>query len=137
MYKRQISKVGDFNTHLPEIDGRSNWNGERLRGIIEENGLLNVGMSEKCAEKYAWDRNGSKTVIDYVLTDECLFDRVISMKVDEDGVVDIKSGHKYIEVCLNWKKRYERRKNTEDKLVEYYSKSERDLEGLVKNVRRR
>ena len=133
--EENILVVGDFNAHLPEIDGRSNWNGERLRGIIEENGLLNVGISEKCVGKYTWDRNGSKTVIDYVLTDECLFDRVISMKVDEDGVVDIKSGHKYIEVCLNWKKRYERRKNTEDKLVEYYSKSERDLEGFGKKCK--
>ena len=31
--------MGDFNAHLPEINGRSNWNGERLRGIIEENGF--------------------------------------------------------------------------------------------------
>ena len=47
--EENILVVGDFNAHLPQIEGRSDWNGERLRGIIEENGLLNVGMSEKCA----------------------------------------------------------------------------------------
>ena len=54
------------------------------------------------------------------------------MKVDEDGEVDIKSGHKFIEVCLSWKRSYERRKYTQDKKVEYYSKRERDLEGFGK-----
>ena len=53
------------------------------------------------------------------------------MKVDEDGEVNIKSGHNFIEVCLRWKRRYERRKNTEDKKVEYYSKSERDIDCLL------
>ena len=40
-----------------------------------------------------------------LLTDESLFDRVMRMKVDEDGESDIKSGHKFIEVCLSWKRR--------------------------------
>ena len=93
-----------------------------------------MGTSEKCSGKHTWDRNGNKTVIDYVFTDESLYDRVKSKRVDGDGEIDIKSGHKFIQACLRRKKRYERRKNTEDKKIEYYSKTETDLEGLVKNI---
>ena len=34
--------VGDFNAHMEELDGRSNWNGKMLKEMIEEERLINV-----------------------------------------------------------------------------------------------
>jgi len=70
---RNICFVGDFNAHWVELDGRKNKNGIRLKDMVEEEDLVVVNTSDKCVGKWTWERNDSKTVIDYWLTDRETF----------------------------------------------------------------
>ena len=119
--------VGDYNAHLFEMDGRKNKNGDKLREVVEDEGLIMVNKTQKFKGYYTWERNGVRTVIDYAMVKENDWERVVRMEVDEDRKVDVKSGHKMICIELGWKGRFVRKEKNKEVKRNYYSKNQKDL----------
>jgi len=129
--------VGDMNAHIEDLDGRKNKNGEELKEWMLANQLWMVNGSEKWEGKFTWSRNGSETMIDYVLVDTVLFSRIERVRVDCDRNRECKSGHCWIEIVLNtgrWERK-ERRKGEEVK--EFYSNRDEDLEKFAVECEKR
>ncbi len=87
----EVCLVGDFNGHIEgmrEKQGeKTDTNGERVMRLTEQNNMEIVNRSEKCRGKWTWMQRGSKTVVDYVMMDTNLAERIVKMTVDEEGIM--------------------------------------------------
>ena len=66
--ERQLEKseniilLGDFNGHIKELQmQKENYNGKRLKNIIDRYNLYLINTSEKCKGKITWQRNEQKS----------------------------------------------------------------------------
>ena len=81
---RRILLMGDFNGHLNKgEDGelRCDINGERILGIVENEGLELINETDVCLCKWTWMRKNSKSCIDYVLADEDTAGHITQMEI--------------------------------------------------------
>ena len=80
-YMKQIEYdtiiIGDFNAHTGLDSLPINTNGKNLNALLERRNLINVNEQDICKGKYTReDKNGTKTVIDYVLADQNILNKI-------------------------------------------------------------
>ena len=84
--------IGDFNAHIGNDDkgviGNSSavdCGGESLRNLIERRGLILGNSSEKCQGRITRiDPKGNDSIIDYVISNPQMFDKIKDIKIDEE-----------------------------------------------------
>ena len=98
----KVIVLGDMNAHFKHLDGlRENGNSKRLDELIGQGrGLSMVNGSQKCEGVFTWQRNNSKTVIDYVLVGKDNVELVEHLKIDDRGEIPIASDHNVLELNL-------------------------------------
>ena len=88
----KIIIVGDFNAHvgrddlgIPNNHENINQNGEKLRSLVERRELIMINATHKCKGKWTReDPNGTKSILDYVITNEHAYDNIKNMIIDEE-----------------------------------------------------
>ena len=84
-----VSLWGDFNGHVQVGEGGAKKglddNGRFVVHLEEEQGFQIVNFTPKCKGVWTWARNQSRSIIDYVLTDEQLYHRTLEMVIDDTG----------------------------------------------------
>ena len=84
--------IGDLNAHIGNDENgiqnnheNINHNGEILRNLMERRELIIVNNTEKCTGMWTReDNNGSKSIIDYIITNELGIKNVEKMTIDEE-----------------------------------------------------
>ena len=97
--KEGLIILGDFNGHLKMIDGRDDdQNGLMLMDWIEKLNLVMLNLDDRTEGKYTWGRNNSnsKTVIDYIMVNEKMYDCFIKMEIDENKYLYGDSDHNFL-----------------------------------------
>ena len=87
-YMKQIEYdtiiIGDFNAHTGLDSLPINTNGKNLNALLERRNLINVNEQDICKGKYTReDKNGTKTVIDYVLADQNILNKIKEVYIDD------------------------------------------------------
>ena len=77
--------VGDFNAHTGADEKPINSNGKNLNALIERRNLINMNNQSNCVGKITReDKNGTKTVIDYVIADQNMFNKIKKVYIDDE-----------------------------------------------------
>ena len=99
---RKVVVMGDLNGWIgcgPDgISGGNavkNGNGERILGMCNSLGFVIANKMPYAVGKWTWVRGKSKSILDYMLVDEALIQKLKSFVVD-DGTRDIGSDHSWI-----------------------------------------
>jgi hypothetical protein len=96
----EIMIFGDFNADLRTPTKRPS-NYKHLEKFILSHDLTIMNHSEKCEGTYTWQRNGARSVIDYLLTSENVSNRIMNMTIDDVGRFDCSSDHNVLLVSVN------------------------------------
>ena len=76
--------IGDFNAHTGSDSLPLNQNGKRLNSLIERRELVNLNIENICKGKFTReDPKGTRTIIDYAITDYNLRCKVKSVLIDD------------------------------------------------------
>lgn len=59
--------MGDFNAHLEESDGRTDYNGKLLLDVIDHLDMIMVNAQNKCTGTTTWTAREMSSTIDYCL----------------------------------------------------------------------
>ena len=82
----EIMILGDMNAHFKHLDTvPENGNTVRIQSLMEETGLSRANDSPKCKGRYTWQRNKSRSVVDYVLVDETVESMIDQILIDDVG----------------------------------------------------
>ena len=98
-----ISIWGDFNGHvamkdrLKGIYETSNTNGERVERLVEAMGGSLMNDSHKCEGIWTWNRGQHKSIIDLVIADGRMSNRIRRMMVDDDEMEGAREPPSYSE----------------------------------------
>ena len=103
---KRIILIGDFNGHIAEEDGgvhgcthQTNINGERIKRIMKHNNLHMINKIEQCRGKWTWMARDRKSIVDYVLADQTITNKIKSMTIDDEGKkLAQQSDHNWIEL---------------------------------------
>ena len=118
--------LGDFNAHIGLLDKqRIDKNGEMLQSWIKENNLVMLKLDDKCEGTYTFERNKSKTAIDYILVNQKMYGKFIEMKIDEDKERCVLSDHNLLTAKFELKGQKKEKKKEKDK--EYFTKGKKAL----------
>ena len=83
--ERKIIIVGYFNSHLGYIGYQEeNRNGRIMNRFLNKYDLILMNIDERCKGVYTWERGEMKSVIDYVVVNREMYDRVEEVVVDEE-----------------------------------------------------
>ena len=85
--------VGDLNAHIGNDDegihyntSHINSNGRSLREMVQRRNLEIINGTDRCDGKWTRiDPSGDKSIIDYIIANDQMSEKVINMKIDEDG----------------------------------------------------
>ncbi|KAM7291590.1 hypothetical protein ISCGN_028163, partial [Ixodes scapularis] len=91
--QHEVIVLGDFNGHLEELDGKMDANSRRLMNLARRNNLVVSNLEEKCEGTVTWTARDQCSSIDYGLLSPGIYDRLTSMKIDEDGLGNLGSDH--------------------------------------------
>lgn len=96
--------IGDFNGHVGFKGGQKlNDNGRIILEWMEKFKLTMLNDDMKCEGEITWSRNEQKSVIDFALVTDKLYDKFRKMRIDEDqDIIDI-SDHNLIEIEIEAK----------------------------------
>ena len=70
---------GDANSHISELDGRTNPRGKLLEEFAVRHGLIIVNLTNKCAGRFT----RGTSAIDFVLTNTSAYEVLETMRIDE------------------------------------------------------
>lgn len=87
--------LGDFNGVLPVFRAprKRSPNGDLLSYLIEITNLNVLNCHESCSGRYTWQRGNLKSVIDYALATDGIFNEIESVTIDELALYDVGSDH--------------------------------------------
>ena len=94
--------VGDFNAHLGVIiPDTLNENGRTLLKWLEQYNLILLNNDPKCQGTYTWSSRGQKSIIDYAIINQKMYQNFKHMNIDEENEIFDISDHNLIEVKLH------------------------------------
>ena len=99
---------GDANSHIVELDGRTNPRGKLLEEFAVSHGLNIVNLTNKCSGRYT----RGTSAIDFVLTNTSAYEILETMRIDENREVTDISDHNLLTVECSAKIRKSQVKNT-------------------------
>lgn len=97
---RELIILGDFNGHLSELDGHTDFNGRLVLGLAEDMQLSILNLDQRCVGQVTWCARGSATTIDYALISHGLDSACRMCTVDEEGLRSVGSDHNRL--CLQF-----------------------------------
>ena len=76
--------IGDFNAHTGTDGMPMNSNGKNLNALVERRNLINMNNQSTCKGKFTReDKNGTKTIIDYVIADQNMQNKIKEVYIDD------------------------------------------------------
>ncbi|KAH9383325.1 hypothetical protein HPB48_024445 [Haemaphysalis longicornis] len=97
---RELIILGDFNGHLSELDGHTDFNGRLVLGLAEDMQLSILNLDQRCVGQVTWCARGSTTTIDYALISHGLDSACRMCTVDGEGLRSVGSDHNRL--CLQF-----------------------------------
>ena len=95
--RKGLIVLGDFNGHLGLLeDRRDDINGEMVMKWLDEFDLILMNADEKCEGVYTWSRGDQRSAIDFMLVNECVYEKCKSMHVDEEKEIVSFSDHSLV-----------------------------------------
>ena len=90
--------LGDFNGRLAQLEeGKAtDPNGEMLEAWVEHHNMHHLNTLDTCDGTYTFSTVNGKSAIDHILTNDILFDKHISMFIDEDKAMLNISDHNLV-----------------------------------------
>ena len=90
--------LGDFNGRLAQLEeGKpTDSNGEMLETWVEHHNMHHLNTLDTCDGTYTFSTVNGKSAIDHMLTNDILFDKHISMVIDEDKAMLNISDHNLV-----------------------------------------
>ena len=84
----ELLYLGDFNAHYKKNNKSpqpQDGNAKRISKLNDELHLNIMNFSQKCEGEYTWCKKNSKTMVDYVITNENMNSNVTKMTIDDKG----------------------------------------------------
>ncbi|KAM7289493.1 hypothetical protein ISCGN_029622 [Ixodes scapularis] len=100
---RPTIKVGDFNAHLEEFDGRTDGNGKLLQDMAEHLDMVIVNTQDKFIGTTTWTARGMSSTIDYCQVSPDLYEKLNYMEIDEEGDKSLGSDHNRLLITFGGK----------------------------------
>merc|ERR1712179_212032 len=90
--------LGDINGRLAQLEeGKvTDCNGEMLESWVENHGMHHLNTLDTCEGIYTFSTVNGKSAIDHILTNDILFEKHISMYIDEDKAMLNLSDHNLV-----------------------------------------
>ena len=108
--------MGDFNGHIGLIGNqRLDRNGKFVKKLMDEKNMTLLNLEEKCDGSVTWEKNGSKSTIDFILTNNEASKGFMEMKIDEEKEIYDLSDHNLIQATFSLDARRERNIKTSTK----------------------
>ena len=127
--------TGDFNGHTG-LQGtqRVDENGRVILEWMEKYKMILLNEDERCEGVYTWSRNDQRSVIDYALVSQKMYDRVTKIRIDEDKELCDLSDHNMIEIEVAIKA--ESKKQYKGWITkEYYCKNDKAMEEFSREMK--
>ena len=106
--EKPIMLIGDMNAHTNIIvKDKMNKNGEKLVEWLNKYNLLLLNNDINCKGKYTWEARNSKSIIDYAIINEKLYQNYKEMEIDENKEKFDLSDHMMMKVTLTTKNKRE------------------------------
>ena len=91
--------AGDFNGHTGfKGEQKVDKNGEVILNWLGKYGLIMLNDDVKCRGEFTWARNNQRSVIDYFLVSDKVYDNFKKMNIDEEKDIFDLSDHHLMEV---------------------------------------
>ena len=92
--------TGDFNGHVGLTgDQKLDTNGKMILEWMEKYRLIMLNDDERCKGVYTWNRGEQKSVIDFALINEQMYEKFQEMSIDEEKEEIDLSDHNLLEIC--------------------------------------
>merc|ERR1712179_661460 len=90
--------LGDFNGRLTKLEHaiKTDANGRMLESWVEKYNMYHLNTLDTCDGTYTFNSPNGKSEIDHMLTNRTLFEKHISMVIDEDRTMLNVSDHNLI-----------------------------------------
>ena len=112
--------MGDFNGHIGLIGNRRlDRNGKFVKKLMDEKNLTLLNLEEKCVGTVTWEKNESRSTIDFILVNNEGNKDFLQMNIDEKKEIYDLSDHNLIQASFNWDARRERNFSTTTKEITY------------------
>ena len=112
---------GDFNGHVGFLgDQGVNRNGSMLLDFVDKWNLMLLNADDECKGLYTRVQGEERSVIDYYLVNEKMYDKFESMKIDDNKIEYDLSDHCYISVKFVVKKEERDKRDEITERREYY-----------------
>ena len=94
--------LGDFNGHTGYLgEQKLDNNGKFIIDLMTDHSMILLNDDDKCAGTYTWSRDSQKSVIDYILINQKMFNMYTSVHIDEgQEIIDI-SDHNLLTLNFN------------------------------------
>lgn len=120
--------LGDFNAHTGEIGYQDiDHNGKMIHEWFNEYDLILLNYDEKCTGEVTWTRGNQNSTIDYILVNETMYDKFISMTIDEDKEIYDLSDHNLLTARFEIKRKERKNRSKKEIEREYFSKENKLL----------
>ena len=98
--------IGDFNGHVGfKGDQNLDINGKMILDWMERYKVIMLNDDTRCQGEYTWRKKEKKSLIDYALASEGLYDMFEGMEIDEEQTEFDLSDHNLLKVYLKAKKK--------------------------------
>ncbi|XP_033127437.1 uncharacterized protein LOC117125145 [Anneissia japonica] len=101
----KIIILGDFNDKIGSLitngDDTTNYNGQGLIDFSNDSDLHIVNCSDKCTGKFTWFQNQHKSILDYGLVSNNVYDNIKEFLIDDHGIFNLGSDHNMITIEMD------------------------------------
>ena len=119
-YEGKLIILGDMNAHIGILGEQElNRNGEKLLNVMDECRLVLLNLDEECIGEITRDDGRHKSVIDFVLVNESMYDNFVRMNIDEKKDCFDLSDHCMIRIDFGITMR--KRDESVQRKIEYFS----------------
>ena len=138
--KENLMVLGDMNGHIGILgEQEEDRNGRMILNWVNDFNLVMLNMDERCKGKYTWCANDRKSVIDYMLVNGRMYNRLIGLEIDEEKENIDLSDHNLMQASFWYSIEKEKHKESQTVQQTYISMKEDALkefsEEMLKEVR--
>ena len=125
--------IGDFNCHVGFLGSQKiDEGGNMILDWLENYGLIMLNNDPQCKGLYTWESKEQKSVIDFALINQNLYEKYVDMEIDDNKVILDISDHNLLKVKFKNKKGKELQ--GEERKIEYYKKDTESLKLFIRKL---